>query len=33
MAEAGHSIIGGLKNMIAQGNVQEVANLFSAAGK
>jgi len=32
LAEAGHSIIGGLKNMIAQGNVQEVADLFQQQG-
>lgn len=32
VAEAGHSIIGGLKNMISQGNVQDVIGLFQQRG-
>jgi hypothetical protein len=32
VAEAGHSIVGGLKNMIAEGNVQDVADLFQHQG-
>jgi hypothetical protein len=32
VAEAGHSIMGGLKDMIAQGNIQDVANLFQHNG-
>jgi len=32
VAEAGHSIIGGLKNMISQGNIQEVIGLFQQQG-
>jgi hypothetical protein len=32
VSEAGNSIIGGLKNMISQGNVQDVVNLFQHQG-
>jgi len=32
VAEAGHSIMGGLKDMIAQGNIADVANLFQHTG-